>query len=114
MKVHTTPEVKLYLNDLISILFEKEYFGFEDSAHKYVDDLIDEIENNLSLKPHKPAPKYFDRYGKNMYYASFRKNKQTVWYAFFTKYQDENNEIIYLIRYISNNHMDAQRLVSSV
>ena len=32
MKVVFLPEVRLYLRELQDILFEKEYFGFEESA----------------------------------------------------------------------------------
>ena len=44
-----------------------------------------------------------------MQYASFRKNKETQWYVFFNTYR-QDGEIIYLIRYISNNHVIAQFL----
>ena len=57
----------------------------------------------------KPAPPYFDKYGKNMKYAIFKKNKRTSWYVFF-KTNRENEEIIYLVRYIANNHTVAQHL----
>ena len=109
MKVDTTPEVKQYLNDLITILYENGYFSFEENAHKYVDDLIDDIMEYLPIKRHKPAPPHFDQYGTGMYYASFRKNKDTTWYAFFNKYLD-NGKTVYLVRYIANNHVIAQHL----
>jgi len=67
------------------------------------------IEITLPIRQHKPAPIYFDQFGKNMKYASFNKNKQTTWYAFFTTYK-ENDEIIYVVRYIANNHTIAQYL----
>ena len=109
MNVYTTPAVKEYLNDLVAILYEKEYFGLEDTAIQYVKALIYDIRTNLPTKQHKPAPEYFDKYGKGMYYASFRKNKRTTWYAFFCKYK-KNGETIYLIKYIANNHTVAQYL----
>ena len=109
MKVLTLPKVRQYLEELSYILYEKGYFGFLDTSEKYVEELFDDIKKNLPTKLHKPAPKYFDKYGKNMYYASFVKNKHTTWYAFFTKY-DDNGEIIYLVRYIANNHTVAQYL----
>ena len=58
---------------------------------------------------YKDAPEYFEKYGKNMKYAGFTKNKRTTWYVFFTKYW-ENDEEIYLVRYIANNHTVAQHL----
>ena len=109
MKVDTTPDVKQYLNDLITILYENGYFSYEEDAKQYVDDLLLDIETNLTSKSHKPATPYFDKYGTGMYYASFKKNKKTTWYAFFTKYL-VNGETIYLVRYINNNHMIAQYL----
>jgi hypothetical protein len=108
-RVVATQEVKEYLNNLIAILYRKEYFGFRESARKYVIELTKEIENNLPKIQHKPAPPYFDKYGKNMHYATFRKNKQTAWYTFFTKY-NANGDTIYLVRYIANNHTIAQYL----
>jgi len=109
MKVLFTQKVREYTSHLIRILYEKEYFGFEEAAKKYVDSLIIDIETNLPSMQHKNAPKYFDKYGKEMFYANFRKNKQTTWYAFFSKYK-ENGETIYLVRYIANNHTVAQYL----
>ena len=109
MKVIILPEVLDYLEYLMEILYQKEYFGFRGSSRKYVLDLIEDIENDLPKIQHKQAPSYFDKYGKNMHYATFRKNKQTAWYAFFSKYNDKGNTI-YLIRYIANNHTVAQYL----
>jgi len=109
MKVITTPEVKAYFNDLITILYEKEYFGFEESATKYVDGLLDDIITTLPKRPHKPAPAHFDQYGKDMDYAVFSTNKRTSWYVFFISYEVEN-EMFYLIQYVGNNHTIAQYL----
>ena len=109
MNVIFTPKVLLYFEELIFILYDKEYFSLLETSKRYVDELVDDILTNLPTKQHKPAPKYFDKYGKGMYYARFRKNKQTTWYAFFSKY-NENGETIYLIRYIANNHTVAQYL----
>ena len=110
MNVIAIPEVQQYLQSLKKILFEKEYFGFEESAIKYVNDLFDDIITNLPTKQHYSAPNYFDKYGKNMKYASFRKNKQTTWYVFFRMYKI-NNEEVYQVRYIANNHTIAQYLI---
>lgn len=109
MKVLFLLEVRMYFQELQDILFEKEYFGFEESAVQYVRDLIFDIEATLPERVSKIAPPYFNRYGKELRYASFRKNRNTQWYVFFNKYR-ENGEVIYLVRYISNNHMIAQYL----
>jgi len=109
MKVLILPEVRQYFYELSYILYEKDYFGFLDTSEKYVEDLVIDIKTNLPTMQHKPAPKYFDRYGKSMFYAVFRKNKNTQWYVFFRIYR-ENRELIYQIRYIGNNHVIAQYL----
>lgn len=107
MKVLFLPEVRQYFRELEDILFEKEYFGFEEFAVRYVRELILDIEKTLPIQVSKAAPSYFNQYGKGMYYAMFRKSKATQWYVFFTKYE-ENGEVIYLVRYISNNHIIAR------
>jgi len=109
MNVIITPEVYEYLENLVIILYENEYFGFEESARKYVDDLYYDITETLPVCVKKPAPNYFDKYGKGMYYASFRKNKNTQWFAFFRIYK-KNGEEIFQVRYIANNHTVAQYL----
>ncbi|MDR0438146.1 MAG: hypothetical protein LBH22_07600 [Bacteroidales bacterium] len=109
MKVIFLPKVQEYYDNLEQILYEKGYFSFPESSKEYVKDLILDIKMNLPTKFKRPAPEHFDKYGKGMYYATFRKNKQTAWYAFFTKYND-NGKAIYLVRYIANNHTVAQHL----
>ena len=54
MKIIFAPEVNDDLNSLVEILFEKEYFGFQDSAYNYVKELVDDILSNLSIRQHKP------------------------------------------------------------
>jgi len=109
MNVLFAPEVQKYLYKLDDILYEKGYYSFEESAIKYVDDLIYDIKTNLPNKQHKPAPTHYAHYGKELYYATFKKNRRTSWYVFFSKYI-ENKEIIYLVCYIGNNHTEAQHL----
>jgi hypothetical protein len=109
MKVLFSPQVRLYFQEMAEILYEKEYFGFEDSAIEYVRELIFEIRNNLHNRPKKSAPTYFDRFGQNLYYSSFRKNKSTQWYVFFAIYS-ENGEDVYLVQYLSNNHIISKHL----
>lgn len=38
-----SPSVRAYLIELIAILYEKEYFGFEESAHQYVEQIRQNI-----------------------------------------------------------------------
>ena len=109
MSVIFLPEIQEYFDELEIILYEKGYFSYEEDAKQYADDLFFDIKTNLPTKLHKPAKHYFDKYGTGMYYASFRVNRNTTWYPFFTKYL-VNGETIYLVRYINNNHMIAQYL----
>ena len=75
----------------------------------YVKELIHDITSKLPTRRHIPAPPYFDRFGEDMKYAVFPKNKRTSWYVFFQIYE-ENGQIYYLVRYISNNHLVAHYL----
>ena len=110
MNVLFLPEIRKYFDELEMILYEKGYFTYEDNAHEYVEELYADIQKNLPTRQHKRTPNRYKKYGEDIHYAVFTKNKRTTWYVFFTKYQDENNEIIYLIRYIGNNHTEAQYL----
>ena len=103
MRIIFAPSVEDFLYDLVEILHEKDYFGFYEDADDYVTGLMHDIIQSLSIKLKKPAPPYFDRYGKNMSYAVFKKNNNTQWYVFFNCEND-----IYYIRYIGNNHTCAQ------
>jgi hypothetical protein len=109
MKILVLPEVRRYFNELSQILYEKDYFGYLETAEKYVEELFEAIKTTLPNQQKRYAPSYFKRYGKDMYYSVFRKNKHTQWYVFFNIYEDEG-ELIYLVRYISNNHVIAQFL----
>jgi hypothetical protein len=109
MKVIILPEVTDYFLELADILYKKGYFGFEENSKKYVRELFKDIKTDLPNRQKRLAPSYFDRYGEKMYYSTFRKNKQTQWYVFFSIYKNQR-EIVYVIRYISNNHVSAQYL----
>lgn len=95
MRVLVLPEVREYLKKLSYILYEKDYFSYLDSSVKYIEELFKEIETTLPNRQKRPAPPYFDRYGKNMYYVTTRKNRFTQWYVFFTIYQEKSGDIIF-------------------
>ena len=109
MKVTVTTEVYEYLENLVIILYSQGYFGFEENARKYVDKLYYDIAKTLPNRTKKKAPPYFDKYGDGMYYAAFRKNRRTTWYAFFRIYK-KDGELYYQVRYIANNHVIAKYL----
>ena len=108
MRVVAIPEVRQYLKELIGILYGKNYFSYTESAEKYVTELFEDIKKNLPKKVKKDAPSYFDRYGKGMKYATFRKSRDTQWYVFFNVYT-KNGETIFLVRYIGNNHEEGKK-----
>ena len=107
MKVLFTPQVRTWFYELEIILCEKGYFNFKESSHQYADELFYDIRDTLPIRVHRPAPPHFDPEGKGIWFASFRRNRYTTWYAFFTKYAD-GGEIIYLVNRIENNHTAAQ------
>ena len=94
MRVLYTPEMEEYLDELESILYDKGYYSHVELACKYVDDLTTDIENNLPTKRHIPAPEYYDKYYKGMYYATFRKNRNTHWYPFLPNTKEKGKLFI--------------------
>jgi hypothetical protein len=105
VKVLYSKDVEEYLRELIEILYGKGYFGFKEAAYQYVDTLVDEIDATISIKPSKSAPEYFSKYGKELLYVAFPKNRNTTWYVFFNV-----EDGVYFIRYIGNNHVISQYL----
>lgn len=45
-----------YLEELVFILYENEYFGFESDAQDYVQKIYDFIEYNLPIFPFRKTP----------------------------------------------------------
>lgn len=97
IEVIYTPSVISYLNDLVIILYKKQYFGFIESADEYVDGIYDAIPERIKKSPHKKTPKSLQYLGSN--YIFYKTNSRTTWYIFFEK-RDQN----YLIIGITNNH----------
>lgn len=100
--VQYLPEVEDYLDDLIRILFQKEYFGFSESAEIYVDTLVDFIDYNIGDIDSKSSPKELKYLGSN--YIKFQANKNTTWYIFFEKSDNK-----FLVRFITNNHSELAK-----
>ena len=63
-------------------------------------DLIGFVKDKIHTIPHKPAPSYFAKYGKDLFFISYNRNPHTTWYIFFEKTTHH-----YLIRHITNNHI---------
>ena len=109
MKVLFLPEVSQQFINLVGILYDKGYMSFLDQALSYSEILFREIQLSLPLKVHRKAPSWFNRFGKDMDYAVFPKNGHTTWYVFFNVYEI-GGESVYLVRYMSNNHVIAHHL----
>ena len=105
-KIIYSEETKELLDELGNLLFEKGYFSFPEDAKVYVGKLTRYAEQYIGILPEKDAPVYFDRYGSNLKYITYRANKTTCWYIF---YQQLGN--VFLVRHITNNHVAAQYFV---
>ncbi len=105
MSVIVLPEVQEYLDALVPLLYEKGYFSYEEGAKRYVYGMLDNIRMALPSCLHRPAPR---RFGKGMLFATFRKNRSTTWYAFFTRHKGADGEMVYIVRHIANNHTVAK------
>ena len=66
MNVIFLKKVRKQIESLVPVLHEYGYFSFLEDAQKYVDELFDDITENLPNRSNKPAPPYFDKYGKSM------------------------------------------------
>jgi hypothetical protein len=99
--IYTSPVIS-YLNDLVIILYKKQYFGFIESADEYVDDIYDAIPERIKKSPHKKTPKSLQYLASN--YIFYKTNSRTTWYIFFEK-RDQN----YLITGITNNHCSESK-----
>ena len=97
IEVIFTSSVIRYLDDLVVILYKKQYFGFIESAEEYVDDIYDVIPERIKKSPHKKTPITLQYLGSN--YIFYKTNARTTWYIFFEK-RDQN----YLITGIINNY----------
>ena len=106
MKTLYLPEVEIFLFELIELLYSKNYFSFPDQAINYVSKMRQYIESAITITHKYKAPEYFTKYGENMSYFIYKANANTSWYIFFQQKAD-----IYLIRYITNNHVSAQYFV---
>jgi len=102
-----TKAVRIYLWELVETLYFNNYFGCKVSARGYVHELIKEMESTIHIKQKHKSPSDFSRYGKDVWYVSYPKNKRTTWYFFFTYHPEDD---IYFIHYITNNHVAGHLL----
>lgn len=97
IEVLFTPEVIYYLDSLVQVLYKKEYFGFIETAEKYVYEIYDAVAENIKVQKHKTTPKQLKHLGSK--YIFYKANTRTVWYIFF-----ESRNEKYLITGITNSH----------
>ena len=112
-KVLFLPEVVDQFLELAEVLYQKGYLRFKDVAIDYSEQLFRDIQTNLPLKVKKDAPSYFRRYGNGLFYSSFAKNKHTTWYVFYSVHE-QDDQTVYLVRYLGNNHIIAHHLVEEL
>jgi hypothetical protein len=76
-------EVIDFLDELLHVLYEKNYFSFKSSASAYVLKIYDFIEANISTFPHKKTPKTLKHLGSQ--YIFYKPNHYTTWFVFFER-----------------------------
>jgi len=103
------PEVVQQFLDLAEVLYDKGYLGFKEQAIDYAEKLFRSISSELPGKIAKPAPEHFQYLGTDTLYASFRHDRHTVWYVFFSVY-NVDSKLVYYVKLLSNNHLVAQHL----
>jgi len=92
-------DVLSFLDELIDILIEKEYFSFYEYSAQYIEDLVLHVKRNIALLNHRKAPIYFSKYADHLFYITYQRSKRTTWYILFQKTGQ-----CYFIRHITNNH----------
>ena len=108
-KVLFLPEVVDQFLELAEILYKEGYLGFKEVAIEYAEQLFRDIQSSLPQKVRKDAPSHFERYGKGLFYSLYPKNRHTTWYVFYSIHEVDGG-MIYLVRYLGNNHVIAHML----
>ena len=85
------------IEELVGLLFVKNYFGFESDCQNYGDRIYDFVVENINFPISKNSPKKLQHYGKK--YIRYKVNNHTTWYIFFDQ---KGNQ--FLVNHILNNH----------
>lgn len=96
-----------FIDELGLKLYKKGYFSYIDTADKYVDYILDEINENIILLKHNETKLQNKKYGK--YYVVIKTNKRTAWHVFFDK---KGNR--YFINKITNNHLPTAKYLNDL
>lgn len=103
--ISLSPEVIQFLKKLVWILYEKEYFRFQEDAHDYANKLENSIRKDLPTIKHHISPEELKHYGK--FYAKIKSNQRTTWYVFF----DQSANRI-LVQFMANNHVPESEFLN--
>jgi hypothetical protein len=95
-KIVISSNVRKALDELVDILYYKEYFSYKKSAQDYINNLYDFILTIPSLRYKTTLNK---KYGA--FYCCYKHNAKTSWYFLF---DIEDNT--YFIKNITNNHSE--------
>ena len=95
-----------YLDELIYTLYTKEYFGYIEDAENYVTAIYNFVYNIHSIQ-HKNTPQKITHFGN--FYITYKTTKRTMWYIFFDKKDNR-----YLIKHITNNHVENATFLHSL
>lgn len=90
------------LFNLFRLLYEQNYLSTYEYAWSYVEDILNDIEQNIETKLKRDAPRAFAQFGNNLQYITYKRNNRTTWYIFF-----EEKDDCYFVTYITNNHVSA-------
>ncbi len=93
-----------YLDELVYLLFEKEYFSYYENSEKYLEELVEFVSKNIKDFPNRKSTIQLNHLGSQ--YIFYKSNKRTTWYIFFE--QSNNN---YLITGILNNHCEEAKFI---
>ncbi len=104
VKIIYIPEVEIFLEDLVDILFYEEYFGFEDAAQSYAEKIVHFIEQDIQNFPARKTLEILKNFGSN--YIFYKSTQRTTWYVFFE--QSNNN---YLITNIINSNSEEVKFL---
>lgn len=96
------PEVEMYLNELIFVLFKEKYFSNLENSIFYKDKIIDFIENDIANFSSKKTTAALKNFGSK--YIFYKSNQRTTWYVFS---EHKNNN--YLITNIINSHCEETK-----
>ena len=70
------PHLIDFLDDLVRVLYKKEYFGFIETAEEYVSKIYDVVPDNIKLSTHKLTPKRLKHPGSN--YIFYKPNNRQL------------------------------------